>query len=586
MIPPQEQQSGSHPMDHIQSSLQLDFAQLSDAGRKAENQDTVGARFPEGAALTTKGVAIAIADGVSTSDAARQASQTAITGFLTDYYATPDTWRTGQSANRVIQSLNRYLWSQSQNSVRQEGYLTTLSIIVIKGDKLFTFHVGDSRIYRLRAGQLELLTRDHTQKIDRRTTYLSRAMGADLNLEVDMQTYEVELGDVFMLSTDGLHDWVDHKTVETLLNQQSDLQALCDTLYQTAMNAGCDDNISVQLARVEQLGASSQADAVTVLSRLPFAPLLDVGKSIDGLTVEKIMHESERSQVYLVKTPDGKNLVMKTPSVNYEDDPAYIERFVQESWIGARISNRHIVRVVEPPQPRSCLYYLTEYIPGPTLSQVIKERAPLEVSDAVELAEQLVTGIRALHRKDTLHQDLKPDNVVLGTQGACLIDFGSCWVAGIQEMGSAITPDHILGTLDYSAPEYRYGGRTGPRSDQFSIAVLVYEMLTGKRPYGEAYGKAMALNQFQKLSYRSALQYNPLVPIWLDRALEKALQIQPAQRYDALSEWLKDLQRPNPNWLTAKHKPLMERHPERVWKAAALSGWAIALGLIITLLVN
>ncbi len=586
MISPQEQQSGTVPMEHIQSSLKLEFAQLSDAGRKAENQDTVGARFPEGAALTTKGVAIAIADGVSTSDAARQASQTAITGFLTDYYATPDTWRTGQSANRVIQSLNRYLWSQSQNSVRQEGYLTTLSIIVIKGDKLFTFHVGDSRIYRLRAGQLELLTRDHTQKIDRRTTYLSRAMGADLNLEVDMQTYEVELGDVFMLSTDGVHDWVDHKTLETLLNQNSDLQTLCDTLHQTAMDAGCDDNISVQLARVEQLGASSQADAVTVLSRLPFAPLLDVGKTIDGLTVEKIMHESERSQVYLVKAPDGKNLVMKTPSINYEDDPAYIERFVQESWIGARISNRHIVRVVEPPEPRSCLYYLTEYIPGPTLSQVIKERAPLEVSDAVELAEQLVTGIRALHRKDTLHQDLKPDNVVLGTQGACLIDFGSCWVAGIQEMGSAITPDHILGTLDYSAPEYRYGGRTGPRSDQFSIAVLVYEMLTGKRPYGEAYGKAMSLNQFQKLSYRSALQYNPLVPIWLDRALEKALQIQPAQRYDALSEWLKDLQRPNPNWLTAKHKPLMERHPERVWKAAALSGWAVALGLIITLLIN
>jgi len=198
----------------------------------------------------------------------------------------------------------------------------------------------------------------------------------------------------------------------------------------------------------------------------------------------------------------------------------------------------------------------------------------------------LVAGIRALHRKDTLHQDLKPANVVLGTQGACLIDFGSCWVAGIQEMGSAITPDAILGTLDYSAPEYRYGGRTGPRSDQFSLAVLVYEMLTGKRPYGEAYGKAMSLNQFQKLSYRSALQYNPLVPIWLDRALEKALQMQPAQRYDALSEWLKDLQRPNPTWLTAKHKPLMERHPERVWKVTALVGWAVAFGLIINVLIK
>lgn len=113
-------------MEHLQSSLRIRFAQLSEAGRKPENQDTVGARLPEGQTLTTKGIAIAIADGVSSSAAAREASQTAITGFLTDYYATPDTWRTQQSAVRVIQSLNASLWGRSQNSIYGEGYLLSL----------------------------------------------------------------------------------------------------------------------------------------------------------------------------------------------------------------------------------------------------------------------------------------------------------------------------------------------------------------------------------------------------------------------------------------------------------------------------
>ena len=104
-------------MDHLQSSLQIRFAQRSEAGRKPENQDTVGARIPEGNTLTHKGVAIAIADGVSSSTAAREASQTAVAGFLTDYYATPDTWSTQQSAIRVIQALNSSLFGRSQNSI-------------------------------------------------------------------------------------------------------------------------------------------------------------------------------------------------------------------------------------------------------------------------------------------------------------------------------------------------------------------------------------------------------------------------------------------------------------------------------------
>lgn len=569
-------------MQHLKSTLAVRFAQLSDAGRKPENQDTIGARLPEGATLATKGIATAVADGVSSSQSARQASQTAITGFLTDYYATPDTWRTQRSALQVIESLNRYLWSQSRNSVLQEGQLTTFSALILKGDSAFIFHVGDSRIYRLRQGQLEQLTRDHSQHIDRHTQYLTRALGADPALEVDSQTLELAVGDLFLLSTDGLHEVLDPITLGKLLHQGlQDLDSLATRLLQAALERGSQDNISVQLCAVEARGTPSQNDAVAALARLPFPPLLEPGHVLDGLKVQKILHESERSQVYLVHSPQGTPLVMKTPSSNYQDDPAYIERFVMESWVGSRIHCAQVVRVVEPPESRGFLYYLTEYVPGPTLGQTIKERAPLDIGDALELMEQLIKGCRAFHRKDTLHQDLKPDNIVLSGTGPVILDFGSCWVAGVAEMGEPFERDRILGTLEYSAPEYRCALGVSARSDQFSLAVILYEMLTGHKPYGEQYASTMHWKAFQKLRYQPARRHNVLIPEWLDQALEKALSIHPNHRYDALSEWLNDLQRPNPKWLSSGKQPLLERNPVRFWQCLAAVGWLLALAALI-----
>lgn len=565
-------------MDHLKSQLVIDFAQYSDAGVKAENQDTVGARIPEGSPLANKGIAIAIADGVSSSQAARQASQTAISGFLTDYYATPDTWRTGHSAVQVIQSLNRYLWAQSQNSARQQGHLTTFSALILKGDTAFSFHVGDSRIYRLREGVLEQLTRDHCQRIDKSTTYLTRALGADPVLDIDIDTHATQEGDLFLLTTDGIHDAVPPSEFTAIIkNPNADSETMVAQLAESAKLHNSTDNLSVQACRVINRGTPSPSDAVTTLCRLPFPPLMEAGHKLDGLSIKKIIHESERSQVYLVETSEGAPLVMKTPSVSYSDDPAYIERFVMESWIGNRIQNPNVVRVVQPKTTRSHLYYLTEYIPGPTLKTLIKQRAPIDVGDATELTEQIIKGLRAFHRKDTLHQDLKPDNLVMGQRGLIVIDFGACSVAGVAEIGAPFQRDTILGTLDYSAPEYRYGGTKSQKSDQFSLAVILYEMLTNKKPYGEAYAKALNIKQFQKLKYRPATHHNPLIPIWLDRAIEKALSIHPNGRYTALSEFLNDIKRPNPNWTSPRDQPLIETNPLLVWQLIAAAGWLTAI---------
>lgn len=565
-------------MDHLQSSLKIRFSQASEAGTKPENQDTIGARIPDGYALTNKGIAIAIADGVSSSLAAREASQTAITGFLSDYYATPDTWRTQQSAVRVIQSLNASLFGRSQNSIYGEGYLTTFSALVLKGSTAFIFHVGDTRVYRLRKQELECLTRDHTQRIDRHTQYLSRAMGADPYVDVDLHTIEIEVGDLFVLTCDGIHEFIPPQAFKELIQtHRNDPDYLTKLAIDSALQHQSDDNLSIQVALVESIGSASQNDAIQILSRLPFPPFLSPGQVVDGLRIKKILHESNRSQVYLVEDEKNKLMVMKTPSVNFQDDPAYIERFVMESWIGSRIQGANVAKIMSAPESRSCLYYLTEYINGPTLTELLKERGQLSIVDAVELTEQLIRGVSAFHRKDTLHQDLKPDNIVISNNGPVIVDFGSCWVAGIAEVTAPFARDIILGTADYSAPEYRYQGAVSQMSDQFSLAILLYEMLTGKLPYGSHYAKANDLHKLQKLKYISAMQHNPLVPYWLDKALEKALSISPDARYEALSEWLQDLKHPNPQWVSRRAQPLMESHPDKVWKILALSGWFCAL---------
>ena len=568
-------------MDHLHSSLKISLAQYSDKGIKPENQDTVGARIPDGSTLATKGIAIAVADGVSSSSSAQQASQSAVKGFLTDYYATPDTWRTQRSAIQVIKSLNQYLWGQSRNNVRQEGYLTTFTSLILKGETAFIFHIGDTRAYRFRNNNLEQLTRDHTQKIDRKTTYLSRALGADLSLEIDFHKEEIQVGDIFLLTSDGIHDVIRRRDIQALLRESDDVDHICQQLSDTAVANQSSDNLSVQVVRIDSVGTTSQQDAVTVLSQLPFPPSLDPGHKLDGMEVMKILHESERSQVYLVKSEDGRHAVMKTPSENYMDDPAYIERFVMESWIGSRIQNPHVVRVRPANHARSFLYYLTEHIPGPTLAQLITERAPFPIPDAVELIEQIIKGIRAFHRKDTLHQDIKPENIVIGSQGAVIIDFGSCWVAGVEEAGAPFERDKILGTLRYSAPEYRCAGSINQQSDQFSIALIFYEMITGKVPFGEKYETATDQKSIQKLAYIPAHKHNPLVPLWLDKTIEKSLSIAPSDRYQVLSEWLQDLKRPNPKWSLQQGESLLERNPLMFWKAAALIGWSFAILALI-----
>jgi serine/threonine protein phosphatase PrpC/predicted Ser/Thr protein kinase len=562
---------------HLQSQLSLTVGQHSRAGLKADNEDCIGIRIPDQPALTLKGVVAVIADGVSAAEAGKEASEMCVRNFISDYYATPDAWSVKTAGQKIVLALNRWLVGQSQI----KGHVSTLSALILKSQTGYIFHVGDTRIYRLRKGNLECLTTDHSIHINKDTVYLSRAMGMDNHLEMDFQQFALEQDDVFFLSSDGVHDFISHKNIQQALLSSSDYNVTCEQLVEKALAAGSGDNLSCQILRVNALADGNNQEVYEKLSDLPFPPELEKGQILDGLTVIKTLYASPRSQVYLVKNVENKRLILKTPSVNFEDDPAYIERFILEQWIGKRIESPYVVKIIAP-EKTTALYTLMEYVDGITLEQWIKENPKPDINEVVRLTELISRGIRALHRKDILHQDIKPDNIILDKDGVPkIIDFGSCYAAGIEEIDAPFEREQALGTAVYSAPETRFRLRKTKKSDFFSLAVVVYEMLTGEFPFGDQLEKLKDQRKLSSLKYRSAMLFNPMVPDWMDQAIKRALSPQPELRQDAMSEFVFDLQQPNKQYKSQTFVPLSQRNPLKFWQGVVVLQAILILFLLL-----
>jgi serine/threonine protein phosphatase PrpC len=387
--------------------LKVKVGQFSDKGVKAENQDSLGFSVPSNlVTLETKGVACALADGISSSAAGKQASQACVTGFISDYFSTPDSWSVKQSGGKVLTAINTWLHGQSnQYKDASRGLASTFSAMVIKSTTAHLFHVGDSRIYLYRDGELEQLTTDHRIRIDDNKEYLGRAFGVDYCLDIDYKSLTAEEGDRYLFTTDGIHDVLSHKQLRALMGETSDdLDALAEKICRQALEQDSPDNVSCQILKVEQLPSQDANEVFAQLTALPFPPELYEGVILDGYRITRELHASSTSQLYLaVDTETGDKVVLKTPSVNFEDDPAYLERFQLEEWIGRRVVSPHVVQTVEQKRPRRFLYYVLEYVDGKTLEQMLDDNGTLDLKTVRELVPQIAAGLRAFHRLDMLY---------------------------------------------------------------------------------------------------------------------------------------------------------------------------------------
>jgi len=418
------------------------------------------------------------------------------------------------------------------------------------------------------------MTEDHHVRISDEKEYLSRAMGIELHIEIDYRNFSVEEGDYFIFTTDGVHEYVKEKEIVRYVHENtSDLNKACQQLTDEAYANDSPDNLTCQIVRIESLPTPDANTLYKKLTALPFPPPLSSGMQLDGYHILRELYASSHIQLYLAMDEETqKKVVLKTPSLNFEDEPAYIDLFLHEEWIGKRLTHPHVMKVYEHKRHRQCLYFAAEYIQGQTLRHWINDNPHPPLSEMRAIIEQIASGLRAFHRMEMIHQDLKPENVMVDKYGTIkIIDFGSTKIAGLEEITTPLERINLLGTQNYTAPEYLLGYTGSIRSDIFSLGVIAYELLTGELPYGQM-GKT-----HHKLNYISACHYNPTLPIWVDCALKKAVHPNPTRRYESLSEFLYDLSHPTPF-------PLRERNPIAFWKRTSFISFIVNALLLFLLL--
>ena len=571
------------------NKLKISVGQYSDKGRKKINQDFHGVYIPEEPQLTAKGIAIALADGISSSDVGHIASEATVTGFLEDYYCTSEAWSVKKSVQKVLAASNSWLYSQTQQGQyrfnKDKGYVCTLSAIIIKSTIAHIFHLGDARIYRLVAKNLEQLTNDHRMWVSQDKSYLSRAMGINPHLDIDYKALQINKGDIFLLTTDGVYEFVEAKFMaSTILDSSNDLDVAAKIITEKAYEQGSTDNLTVQIVRIDELPSQNVDDIYQQLTELPFPPILEPRKVFDGYKIIRQLHASSRSHVYLALDDKDKQVVIKTPSIDLQNDPAYLERFLMEEWIARRINSAYVLKAYTQRKQRNFIYFVTEYIDGQTLSQWLRDNPKPSLETVRGIIEQIAKGLRAFHRLEMLHQDLRPDNIMIDQFGtARIIDFGSTKVAGIAEISSTIQQQNMLGTAAYTAPEYLLGETGSNRSDLFSLAVITYQMLTGNLPYGAQIARAKTKASQRKLQYKTIILTDTKIPVWVDNAIKKALDPDPLKRYQDLSEFIYDLRHPNKDFLRKTRPPLLERDPLTFWKGLSLILTLIIIALLIKL---
>ncbi|MGQ8974069.1 protein kinase domain-containing protein [Acinetobacter schindleri] len=567
----------------MKKTLKVSIGQYSTAGIKQQNQDFHGVYLPEGHVLKQKGIACVIADGIGSSNVSHLAAETAVGSFLSDYYSTSDAWSTQTSAERVIRATNSWLYAQTQQSQgrfdKDRGYVCTLSALILKQQQAHVFHVGDSRIYRIRDHEIELLTHDHRVWLSSREHYLSRALGADYRIEIDYRNIELKEKDIFLLMTDGVYEFVTDQQLLDLILIDADLNQFAKALVEKALEQGSDDNLSLQVIHVEQLPELNQFH---IQQDYVFPQQLSKGEVFEGYVIDKILHQNHRSCLYLAHDTQQQPLVIKTLGVDLQQDKNAVEQFQLEDWVSKRLKHDNLMQCYPHNTEKKYLFQCYEYLQGETLAQWLhRQEKPLKLDDILPILQQTALALNAMHRLEMLHQDIRPKNImVLNTENAMkikLIDYGSTAVRGLVEINPK-NANRPLGTLAFMAPEYFIDHSPTVHSDQFSLAVMAYYLLTKQLPYGTDLARCNSLKQLKKVQYHSIRKYRPDLPIWLDKILGQALSIEPTHRFEALSELIHNLTHPSKELLNSKPPAIIERDPLRFWQMSCA-----VLGLLFLL---
>ena len=268
------------------------------------------------------------------------------------------------------------------------------------------------------------------------------------------------------------------------------------------------------------------------------------------------------SDVYKAKDHILSRFVaIKVLKQEYSEDRTFVSKFRTEAQSAAGLEHPNIVNIYDVGSEDGLHFIVMEYVEGITLKTYIEKKGQLSFKESVSIAIQVARGIEAAHNKDIIHRDIKPQNIIISTEGKVKVtDFGIARAASSNTISS-----DVMGSVHYASPEQARNGFVDGRSDIYSLGIVMYEMITGRVPFDGDTTVAVAIQHLQE-EMTSPRTYAPNVPISFEKIILKCTQKNADRRYQAISELISDLRKSlaNPNDDFVEIAPLVDNAKTKI----------------------
>ena len=521
----------------------------SSAFSLAKGKELLGDDFYDVKTLGDLTIAV-VCDGVGSADRGAEAAKRVTSYLINNFKIRPKTWSIEKSIHTFIKSINTILYEESKVAYERSELVTTLTLVVLEGNRLYGANVGDSRVYLFRQNKLSQLSHDHTMDEVGYENVLTQAIGISEEVEVYYFENVIEKDDRILLCSDGLYNVMDsERLISGIPFGAHGLVKKASKMMQHQL----EDDTTALVLEIQNVDEFSKFKR----QKLPILQSLKKDQIVDGYRLEKSLIQNERTWLCSKKS---KQYVLKFAPLEAVESEVISDLFVKEAWNAKRLKHPHFARSVIP-KNRTSRYYVMHYFEGENLDSYLSHK-DLSIDATIKLAKTILELCQYLVRQDLVHGDIKPHNIMVVKDkeqniGFKVIDFGS--VIEIFSNSSR------AGTPSYLSPQRFQNEAISETTEIFSIGVMLYFALTKKYPYGE-------IEPFQTPSFKEAKKpstYNKNIPPWLDSVILRAIAIDTEQRYAHYSEMFYELSNPlHVKPYFSKNTSIIERKPLLFYRTA------------------
>ena len=510
----------------------------------AKRKELTGDDFYEVKQFEDMTIAV-LCDGVGSAQEGAMAAKKVTQHIINNFKNIPRVWSVEKAVKEFIKSINSILYAQSIHEYERAEYVTTVTVCIIKGNRLYGANVGDSRIYLLRENKLNQLSYDHNE--DGMPNVLSNAVGISPEIEIYYFENNIEKDDKILMCSDGLYSLMSSDTLsKNIPNGAYHIVKKASSLVEENLP---DDTTAVILEVL-------QTDPVELLKNLnlKIPEKLKRGDIIDGYELTLSLIQNDRTWVC---KKNNQEYVIKFAPYEALENQEILDLYVKEAWNAKRLKAGFFPKSFIP-KHRTARYYLMTKLDGINLKQYLKKRN-LSVDEAINLTRTLISMEEYLLKFNLVHGDIKPENIIViqrdGKKIFKIIDFGS-----ITEIFSITSK---AGTPSYLAPERFIGGTINEKTEIFSIGVTIYQALTGTYPYGE-------IEPFQNPTFgipKKPQNLNNNIPAWFESIILRAISVDEDLRYSNYSYMKFELEYPQKvKPFFEKRTPLLKKDPLLFYK--------------------